>query len=192
MRRPLITAALIVLIMPSLGSSSMFGGDLQLVFSADSEDHAAAAREYETIWQAEGERIVAEMERRTGLAFRESVIQVVVREEPSYSGWGDKPMVLRASHPASTKRATLIHELGHRLHGQFFGARDEDHHHLFLYLYDVWVALYGEEFARAEVAVESRRRGYFDYEGAWQQALALSESERAAKWRAFVESREKE
>ena len=172
--------------------SAVIGSELRLIFSADSEDHAAAAREYQAIWAGEGQSIIDEMERRTGLAFRESEIQVVVREEPSYSGWGDQPMVLRASYPSSTKKATLIHELGHRLHGHLFRQREEDHHHLFLYLYDVWVALYGKEFADAEVAVESQRRGYFDYEGAWQEALAMSESERSETWRVFVESRKVE
>ena len=47
-------------------------------------------------------------------------------------------MRLRASYLTNTKKATLIHELRHRVQGRFrYG--DEDHLYLFLYLYDVWV-----------------------------------------------------
>jgi hypothetical protein len=64
---------------------------------------------------------------------------------------------------------------------------EEEHAPLFLWLYDVWVALYGEEFAKREVDVEKRRRG--PYPKAWDEALALSSAERAAKWRAIVAER---
>lgn len=83
-------------------------------------------------------------------------------------------MRLRSNYSRDTKRATLIHELGHRLQTRFFRRSDEDHPTLFLYLYDVWVELYGEQFAVEQVAVESRRRGYFDYESAWNEALSMS------------------
>jgi hypothetical protein len=48
---------------------------------------------------------------------------------------------------ARHQKATLIHELGHRHLSQFRSiTKDtEDHPLLFLWLYDVWVKLYGEE-----------------------------------------------
>ena len=69
---------------------------------------------------------------------------------------------------------------------------EEDHPYLFLYLYDVWVGLYGREFADAEVVVESARKGYYDYEGAWRDVLALTESARLARWEEFLASRRQE
>jgi hypothetical protein len=60
------------------------------------------------------------------------------------------------------------------------GAEDE-HEVLFLWLYDVWVALWGQQFADEQVLVEKARRG--PYPRAWDAALALSETERAAKFR---------
>ncbi len=98
-------------------------------------------------------------------------------------------MRLRSSYPFDTKRATLIHELGHRLQSRFFGREEEDHPVLFLYLFDVWDELYGAEFADAQVAVESRRRGLFDYETAWSTALALTPEERATRLRDELASR---
>ena len=66
---------------------------------------------------------------------------------------------LRGSYPEATKRATLIHELGHRLQNDLFTREEDDHPALFLWLYDVWTALYGPEFARQQVEVESARTG---------------------------------
>ena len=91
-------------------------------------------------------------------------------------------MRLRASYPVDTKRATLVHEMSHRLIADITAKDEEDHPIIFLFLYDVWVELWGEEFALAQVAVESRRRGLYDYEGAWRTALAMSPDERAERW----------
>ncbi len=164
---------------------------LTLVFQAATPDDAAARDEYEAIWQAEGAQIVAAMRNYTGLDFEESenIVHVIVVEEASSSGFGDRPMRIRSSYPSDTKRATLIHELGHRLHGRFFYRGDEDHPTLFLYIYDIWVDLYGQEFADAQVTVESRRRGLYDYEGAWRDALALSKEQRATRLQDELASR---
>ena len=162
---------------------------LQLTFTAQDEKHKEAAAEYEQIWMDEGDRIVAALEKATGLKFQETEVQVIVLEAPSSSGFGSIPMQLRASYPASTKKATLIHELGHRLHGRFFRKEDEDHPYLFLYLYDIWTELYGQGFADGEVKVESLRKGIYDYEGAWRKALAMTPSERRTKWKEFLASR---
>ncbi len=96
-------------------------------------------------------------------------------------------MRMRASYPPDTKKATLVHELGHRLQSGFFRRDEEEHGPLFLWLYDVWVQLYGREFADAQVEVEKRRRG--PYPKAWDDALALTAAERASQWRAIVAER---
>jgi hypothetical protein len=61
----------------------------------------------------------------------------------------------------------------------------DEHRKLFLVLYDIWVVLYGKDFADKNVAVESRRKGLYDYESAWKWALAMSAEERAAKFKAL-------
>ena len=126
------------------------------------------------------------MEHVSGLTFPEPEIEAVVYEGISRSGSAGSPMRLRASDPAATKKATLIHELGHRLQSPLFRKEDEEHGPLFLWLYDTWIELYGREFADAQVAVEKRRRG--PYPAAWDEALALSPRQRAERWEAIVEN----
>ena len=93
-------------------------------------------------------------------------------------------MRLRASYPAEVKKGTLIHELAHRMLGRVKPTDDIDEHRkIFLVLYDIWVALYGKEFADRNVAVESSRKGLYDYESAWKWTLAMSAEERAAKFK---------
>ena len=90
-------------------------------------------------------------------------------------------MHLRASYPLDTKRATLIHELGHRLQVGVARPDEDEHEVLFLWLYDTWVALWGREFADAQVQVERARRG--PYPKAWDAALSLDSAARAERFR---------
>ena len=96
-------------------------------------------------------------------------------------------MELRASYPTATKQATLMHELGHRLESNLFRASEDDHRFLFLWLFDAWTDVYGEEFAREQVVIERRRGGV--YPAAWDSALALSREARAARWDSVRKSR---
>jgi hypothetical protein len=159
-------------------------------FVPESETFAAAVGEYERIWATDAERIVRTMQDVSGLAFTDTAITAIVFEGVSSSGFRDTPMRLRASYPLDTKKATLIHELGHRLQSPLFRRQDEEHGPLFLWLYDVWVELYGKEFADAQVLVEKRRRG--PYPRAWDEALALSPGERAERWKAVVANQTKD
>jgi hypothetical protein len=95
-------------------------------------------------------------------------------------------MRLRASYPPATKRATLVHELAHRLISELVPQDFEDHPIIFLFVYDVWIELWGKPFADEQVAVESRRRGIYDYEAAWKNALKLTAKERAARFKQFL------
>src|SRR5437016_5391143 len=125
----------------------------------------------------------------TNLQFRSAPVRVVVYEGTSFSGDERRPMQLRASYPSNTKKATLVHELGHRLIGSLaLPPNFEEHPTIFLFVYDVWTTLWGKEFADAEVIVESGRRGLYDYEGAWKAALGMTASERAAKFAEFLAS----
>jgi hypothetical protein len=148
------------------------------------EAFTKAAAEYDALWKAEGVRMVEAMERVTGVPFEERVIKAIIYEAASFSGSGEKPMQLRASYPAEVKKATLIHELLHRMLGRVrTTAEIDEHRKLFLVLYDIWVTLYGKEFADRNVAVESQRKGLYDYESAWKWALAMSAEDRAAKFK---------
>lgn len=164
---------------------------LKMNFTPESERYAEATKQYQGIWNAEGRRMIEAMESVTGLRFFETDISVIVFEGASSSGFGARPMKLRASYPEEVKRATLIHELGHRLNAQFKNRpKDIDEHRiLFLYLYDVWKKLYGRDFADRMVEVEKKRKGLYDYETAWIWALRLSEEERAAKFKEIVKNK---
>jgi hypothetical protein len=159
---------------------------LQVNFTASAENFRAATEEYRDIWAKEGNRIVAAMERATGLRFEPGPIEVSVYEGTSYSGErGGRPMLLRASYPEETKRGTLVHQLAHRLAAD---VRFKDDHHdlIFLFVYDVWVDLWGKPFADQQVRIEGLRKGIVDYEGAWKRTLALSADERARRLQEIV------
>ena len=170
---------------------------VRLSIQARSDSFATAAEEYREIWRKEGPRIIAAMEAVSGIRFDEppapdTLINVEVYEGVSYSGSRglpiDRPMLMRASYPLETKRATLVHELGHRLQiGIARNAAVDEHEVLALWLYDVWVLLWGKQFADEQVVVERQRRG--PYPRAWDIALALSAPERAARFRALRDRR---
>ena len=182
--RLMILAALLTLSSPFLGQAPT--PSLQLNFTASAESFSAATQEYRDIWAREGSRIVAAMERATGLRFEPGPIEVSIYEGTSYSGErGGRPMVLRASYEDETKRGTLVHELGHRLAADvpFKG----DHHELiFLFVYDVWVDLWGKEFADGQVRIEGLRKGLVDYDGIWKRTLAMPAEERARRLKEIV------
>jgi hypothetical protein len=187
----------------SLGGVAPQHSRVSVRFSPESARFDEAAKQYQAIWDVDGERIVETMERVSGLTFTETEIQAVVFEGVSHSGSADSPMKLRASYPADVKKATLVHELGHRLAFQlrfYFGTHKEPDSHriLYLYLYDAWVSLYGQNFADQQVAVEKGRtvpaafrwfRGY-DYKSAWDWALRLSSTERSLKLREVIRKNE--
>jgi hypothetical protein len=189
MQRLAILALALVLGLPRLAHAQHY---VRISFVPQSDSFAAAARDYSQLWAAEGDRIVREMENVSGLtfvypAFADTAITANVFEGVSNSGYRESPMRLRASYPADTKKATLIHELGHRLQAGLFRRDEEEHGPLFLWIYDVWVKLYGQQFADAQVAVERARGG--PYPKAWDEALALSANDRAARWHALVAER---
>jgi hypothetical protein len=165
---------------------------VRISFVPETPADSVAAEEYRRIWAENSDRVVAAMERATGLRFvtsawADTAITAQILEAPSNSGYRERGMRLRSSYPAATKLATLVHELGHRIQTNLF-TRDEDEHlYLFLWLYDVWVGLEGQTWADQQVLVE-RRRGE-RYVQAWDQALALTVAQRAERWRAVVAER---
>ena len=145
---------------------------------------APANEEYRRLWQADGERIVAAMEGVTGLPFPKSPIEVLVSEGRPMTAYDGRTIRLRASYSPAYKKATLVHELGHRLAlGLPRSAGLDDHKLLYLFLYDAWTDLYGRAFADRMVAIE--RRIAPSYDEAWSWALAMTREERQARLRAL-------
>jgi hypothetical protein len=161
---------------------------VKINFQAESERFNAATEEYRQIWQSEGERMISAIEQVTGLKYPEKEFNAIVFEGVSESGGGKIPMKMRASYTTEIKKATLVHEIGHRHLSQLRKRpKDIDEHRvLFLWLYEAWVKLYGQTFADEAVKVESGRKGLYDYETAWKWALAMSPAERAAKLQAII------
>jgi hypothetical protein len=148
----------------------------------------AAVDEYRAIWSAEGNRIIGGMEQISKLKFPEKGVKAQIYEGPSFSGRGGAPMRLRASYKSDEKKGTLVHELGHRMNAQLAIRPQEldEHRLLFLYLYDLYVDLYGKEFADKEVAFGKTLKGLYDYEAAWNWAMAMTREERLAKFAEVV------
>jgi hypothetical protein len=145
---------------------------------------AAAAEEYSAIWRQEGARIAAALERATGLTFPDLSIEATVGASAPMTAYDGRTMRLRASYSLLYKKATLVHEMGHRL--SFLLPRTaelDDHRLLYLFLYDVWTDLYGRAFADRMVSIE-RRIGP-RYDAAWTWALAFTREERQARLRSL-------
>jgi hypothetical protein len=159
-----------------------------MTFSPQDQTFAAAAEAYRRLWTEDGSKIIEAMERVSGLRFLETHVTAVIFEGPSRSGAGDVPMYLRASYPTDVKRATLVHEHGHRLIAQLRNRPPDldEHRVLFLFLYEVWESLWGKDFADEQVRIESGRTGLYDYETAWKWALSISKEERATRFATIV------
>lgn len=155
-----------------------------MTFAAQDASFTGAAEAYHGLWSDEGAAIVGTWERVSGLGFTQSQITAIVFEGTSMAGNASTPMRLRASYNADTKRSALVHELGHRLIAQLTTrpADLDEHRVLNLVLYDVWVSLWGNEFAVRQVQVESNQRGRYDYESAWRWALSLTSEQRLARF----------
>lgn len=147
----------------------------------------SAADDYRMLWEAEGARIVAAMEAVTGVPFPVSPIEVIVRDGPPMTSYDGQTIRLRAGYSPAFKKATLVHELGHRLALTLpREAGLDDHRLLYLFLYDVWTDLYGQDYADRMVAVERRMRRLYDYDAAWTWALSMTREERQARLRALT------
>lgn len=141
---------------------------------------SAPTDEYRAIWEAEGERIVAAMEKLTGIPFPDEPIEVIVSEGSPMTAFDGRSMRLRAAYTPTYKKSTLVHEMGHRL--SFMLPRTpelDDHRLLYLFLYDAWTDLYGQAFADRMARIE-RRIGPA-YAEAWDWALAMTREERQGR-----------
>jgi hypothetical protein len=158
-------------------------GRVGMTFIAQDRTFTEAAQTYQRLWISDGTPIADAMAQVSGLTFQETHVRAVIFEGVSRSGMGSTPMYLRASYPDDVKKATLVHEHGHRLIAQLRnrpGDLDE-HRVLFLFLYDVWESLWGSSVADELVRIESGRTGLYDYASAWRWALSLTREQRASR-----------
>jgi hypothetical protein len=157
-----LATVLIVAIDPALAQDTR----VTLTFTPQSKTPAfdAAAAEYRSVFEGPS---------MAGLLFNRAGVPVGARD----------PMRLRASYSADNKKGTLVHELGHRMNLNLrTRPQDLDEHRLlFLYLYDLYVDLYGQEFADGQVAVGRTLKGLYDYDTAWTWTLAMTREARASR-----------
>ena len=159
-------------------------GQVTVDFIASTAAHESAARTYRAIWEQDGSRIVAALEARTCMHFPEAAVAALIGDETSNSGGPEHPMGLRASYDLDVKRATLVHELGHRHLWQLTNRLDDldGHRTLYLILERVWADVWGEKFAAERVQTESTWQAEYDYAAAWSWARALTVDQRGVLW----------
>lgn len=147
---------------------------LSINFSSANPLFNQAVTEYQLIWQEDGEKIIQTIEQISGLSFHQQKIQATIYEDMSKS----HPLMLRASYPKDTKKSTLIHELCHiLLNDNSIPLKKFDSHQIInLILYDIWVNLYGEDFAHKQMAAESNL--VERYKTCWNWALSKTQKER--------------
>ena len=152
---------------------------------SDKKEFVDAAQEYTQIWQTEGKRFFNEIEKVSGLKFKTQLINAVTFEGHSFS----LPLRLKSSYSYIHKKATLIHELCHRLllDNNFYifdykNLAEDIHKIIDLILYDIWENVMGKEVANESKDTEI---GHGDptYKNAWDWALSFSFEERQAKFR---------
>ena len=170
------------LFLSALAWGLLAGAAPPVSFTAEAPRFAEAARDYRAIWEADGALIVAAMEAETGLTFPSAPIEATVHNGPPMTAYDGRTIRLRAGYSADYMRAALTHELGHRLALALPRTEEmDDHRLLYLFLYDVWIRLYGEAFADRMVAIERRIPGAYDYDAAWTWALAMTRQERRTR-----------
>jgi hypothetical protein len=163
-----------------------FAAAPSMSFSPVEPRFQAGAADYARIWESDGRRIVAALEAATGLPFPKAHIDVIVSEGRPMASFDGRLIRLRASYSPDFKKATFVHELGHRLAFTMNATQGlDDHRLLYLFLYDVWTDLYGQGFADRMVEIERRIPGPGNYDSAWAWALGQSREARQQRLRAL-------
>ncbi len=151
-----------------------------------------ASIEYTKLWEEEGTGMQKTIENISGLRFKEKIINALVFDDVSYS----VPLQLTANITLERKRGALVHELCHRIvvgnnievkSGKSYNSWIfAIHKHIDLILYDVWVKLYGENFAKREIRYEISLwtgKDISPYKIAWDWALSMTKPERTKMFR---------
>lgn len=156
----------------------------------DNPKFEKAAKEYAKIWNEEGNRIVKTIEEVSGLKFKEKIINAIVCKKISYSN----PLRFQAALSLEQKKGTVVHELCHRLLNgnniNYEKLKGENaifliyHKPVDLILYDIWIELYGGNFAKKHIEHEidlwriTGSKGISPYKTAWDWALKMTKEQR--------------
>jgi hypothetical protein len=153
---------------------------LQLIFHPESDltEVSQHVAEYEKLWSKYGDDIISSLEKTSGFKFRETFIHVNVSDFISYS----HPMNLRTYPNIDSKLSAMTHELAHRVmfkHIKGMGKQNSlvKHKTLFLFLYDTFLELYGEEFLQKTIAFDSGLNN--DFVEAWKFVSGLNKEGRS-------------
>ena len=158
---------------------ALCGAHPPIAFIPSGPHLAATADDYRRLWESEGRAIVSTLEKLTGASYPASAIEVIVSEGRPMTAYDGRTIWLRAGYRPAYMKATLVHELGHRLAFTLRRPADlDDHEILYLFLYDAWTDLYGKPFADRMAGIE-RRIGP-EYAAAWDFALAMTRDQRQA------------
>lgn len=162
--------------------------------SWDKPEYEIAAKEYSEIWAKQGKRIIETIEKISGLNFREKVINAVTFGGHSYSA----PLQLQSKISVENKKGSLVHELCHRLllgnnisiklpkdRYKYF---IEVHKPVMLILYDIWIELFGEDYAKKQIEYEISEwdeEGTSPYKIVWDWALKMTKEQRQKEFRKY-------
>ncbi len=158
---------------------------------ADRPDLVEAAAGYQAIWDADGSRIVEALTDLSKLAFKGRFFHALVHAGPTTAF----PLHFDAKATESVRKAAIVHELTHRLFAdnKLDGPIKNDqqalssHARINLVLFDTWVRVWGEEFARQAVATESKARPV--YRRAWQLTFTMDAKRRSRQLQQLTKPR---
>jgi len=159
---------------------------INFLSDSDFEDYSEAIKEYESIWKADGEKIIRAWEETAGYRFKETFMNAIIYVKGGHS----HPLTLKSGGTNNGKKTHLIHELGHRVllapRRISFKSKNiqptslENHKILDLVLLDVLESLYGKEFADNAIKFDCEHIGGI-YKEAWEFALSFKTKEERQK-----------
>ncbi|OGH11394.1 MAG: hypothetical protein A3B38_01030 [Candidatus Levybacteria bacterium RIFCSPLOWO2_01_FULL_36_13] len=161
---------------------------------SDAQGLAEAVEEYKKLWEKEGNKIVAEIEKISGLKFTRKFLSAIIWLEEY--GWSF-PLSFSYSTPPEQREMEITHELCHRLviqnkiETKTFTV-EETHKQIFLILYDIFLNLWGEKKTKNRIEYEiglwakTGKKGQSPYKRAWDWALSMTKEQRAEEFKKYL------
>jgi Glu-tRNA(Gln) amidotransferase subunit E-like FAD-binding protein len=143
------------------------------------------AEVYKQIWDTDGEKITETIERISRFQFRADVYNAIILDNKPSASY---PLILLSSYTLEQKKATLIHELTHKVLRRTDAMKEselENHKVMDLILYEIWTDVYGEDFAKS--AVEGEQIWSDIYTKAWDYALAFTKEQRKEEYKKYFD-----
>ena len=156
----------------------------------DNPKYEMHRKEYEIVWNTEGQRIIDSFEKIIHLPFTEKEIKLLINEGKNNSNSSGDNIndIMHFRYNNRCKIGTFLHELSHRIimeHNLLEKAKkiydiSDIHEVVDLFLYDVIEDLYGKETANLRVEYESNFEESV-YKDSWVSALNLTYKERQSR-----------